>query len=100
MADAPPHLTSYGVIFPGNPLGESSPGILTSVLAHTCMRRQQAGDLTFKLYLQLTGHTDEPDYPRAAADVQAHRVAGLIFACHPYPFVDTPLAHRTGDTPH
>lgn len=96
VAHTPPHLHSYGILFDDHYLAKPNDGTFWSQLAYHCLALQQAGDTRLNLYFNLTWHTDEPDYQRALADLDAHRLAGIIFAATFTPLSTTPLVTAPG----
>lgn len=91
----PPHLTTYGVLFPDRPLAAPPDGTMNSVLAYQCLARQQVGVQRLQLYFGVTGHIDDEDYQRALADIAAHRLAGL-FILYPHTIPGSLLVTQSG----
>ena len=61
------------------------------MLANLAKSNKFAPEHRFTIYTGLNGHIDEPDYIRLAEDLQAKRLAGIIFASSPYNMDRTPL---------
>ncbi len=91
VADKPPCLANYAIVYPSDFVTDR-PGInFWRVLADVAGRKAGESDLCFSLYKNLNGHTDEPDYRRLLADVQAERLAGILFASPAFKLEGTPL---------
>ncbi len=95
VSQAPPHLTTIGVVFPVNPLTCPPDGTFNSMLAYQCLACQQSGQQKLNLYFSVTGHVDDEDYQRALADVAARRVGGL-FIIYGNNILATPLFTQPG----
>ena len=96
VADSPPHLCRYGIVFADYPLGRPPNGTFNSVLAGQCQIMQQRREQDITVYAGLDGHKDVPDYRRAVRELETHRVAGLMVACNPVMLEGTPLLERAG----
>lgn len=92
VADSPPHLSRYALIFPTRPSMPHEWRRFWSALSNEAMAIQQ-GHPTHQLpiYHEVNHHLDGQDYHRLLQDVRTHRVAGLIFASPPQGLTETPL---------
>ena len=86
----PPHLSHYGVVFPRYP-GEAAFPRAWTALANEAMAMERERPGRFPIYYGMDGHSDTEDYQRLVRDVQAHRLAGLIFATKPFLLAGTPV---------
>jgi DNA-binding LacI/PurR family transcriptional regulator len=92
----PPHLSTYGVVFyQASPLAYAPNGTFHSVLAHECQALQHAGGARINLYFGVTGHTDDSAYQQLQADMQAQRLAGLLFSIQYLDFVSSLLTESS-----
>lgn len=92
VTDAPPHLHRYAVIFPEHPSQTQQWRQFWTALSNESYHiTQQSEERQLRVYHGIKGHTDHKEYLDLIAEVQAHRLAGLIFAIDPDPFVDTPI---------
>lgn len=96
VTTAPPYLNTYGIVFAENLLCRPNTGTFWSQLAYHCLALQQSGDTRLNLYFGVSGHTDDADYQRACADLEAHRLAGLLFAATFTALQATPLVTTPG----
>lgn len=90
----PPHLDTFGVLFSGYPLTVPSDGTFWTQFAYHSLAMQQSGQYRLQLYFGITGHSDDVDYQRALADLDAHRIAGLLFVSTLAELRHTPLVTR------
>lgn len=84
VAERPPHLCRYAVVFRGHPRGPvpqewSNYWTLIEEEAHRIGAQRH---LDVVSYYGITRHVDEPDYQRLAGDAAAGRLAG-IFSVYP-----------------
>ena len=83
VADHPPHLYRYGIVFPSDPTGGDSgwwpPGWdamdQEAARVHEVDPRREV-----VRYYNITGHSDVEDYQRLLTDLKNGRLAGLMFA--------------------
>lgn len=90
VADIPPHLTHYALLFARRTLASNSRNLFWDVLA-TASQELSNPRVRFSQYWGFEGRAGFLDYERLLADVRSDRVAGLIFASAPYALEDTPL---------
>lgn len=90
VAARPPHLVNYPIVFPSSP-GDRDWGRYWASLANEATIVSRAGERNLPLYYGVNGHEDSEDYQRLLREVKAQRVAGLIFASHPFALMHTPL---------
>lgn len=88
-------LYTCGIVFPNDPLRDSSPGMFDYLLAQTWSAIPEAHRMRLRLYVDVTGHSDDEGYRQAAEDVCAHRLAGL-FIPHRQQLQQTPIMTEPG----
>lgn len=88
-----PHLTCYALLFPQSET-ESREGQLWTALANEA--KSFPGDCEFELYYAFDGRRGVERYQALVKDVENRRLAGLIFASHPYLLENTPLLDKPG----
>lgn len=91
VADCPPCLANYAVVFPYHFKSQHPELNFWRVLALEAKRKSKSSDNSFTIYTDLNGHIDEPDYIKLSEDVKAERLAGIIFASSPHLLAKTPL---------
>ncbi len=97
----PPHLSRYALVF-ANP-AITGPFYLALEAAARDLGRRDTQGRRFECYVGVSGHVDEEGTQRLVADVQAHRLAGIVFAYPPHclagtPGLDTPGLPRVAIT--
>ena len=91
----PPHLSRFGVVFPFRQNEGSWPRFWAS-LANQVAAVAQAPGRQLVIYYCGDGHSDSEDYQVLLRDVQAHRLAGLIFIKYPYPsLIGSPILEQS-----
>ena len=93
----PPHLYRYALVFPSHPLEENWPRVWDA-LAKEAVAIQRDGELEIPIYYDVVKILGAPsgDYDRLHDDVLAHRLAGVIFASHPWVVRNTPILDEPG----
>jgi hypothetical protein len=91
VTDEPPHLTRYALIFPSHKHEAQGWRNFWTALEGEAAHIARVQRRQLPIYYGIRGHSDLPEYLALVEEVQAHRLAGLIFAIDPQPFVDTPL---------
>lgn len=91
VAAHPPCLAHYAIVFPGKLSATHRDVNLWRAMANEVNGSRFGRDRQFTLYLDLNGHTDEPDYHRLQTAVRARRLAGIIYASHPFLLFGSPL---------
>src|SRR5262245_43837182 len=93
VADRPPHLARYGLVFPSDTSGgEHNIWLpLWRALREEAMRINSEGKRNVSLYYNVTGHTDVEDHQRLLRDIAAQRLAGLIFVTLSKALLDSSL---------
>jgi len=92
----PPHLCRYALCFPNYPSTDGGWPRFWTALTNEALRLQTSQPRRITLFHGLDGHVDSEDYQRLLADVRAHRLAGVIFAAHPFMLMDLPLMREPG----
>jgi len=90
VSEKPPHLFHYGLVLP--PDAEQQWTGFTAGMLRAITRMEKATSRRFSIYRDVDEHTDTPSHQRLLADLQAHRLAGLILRGAPaLPLARTPL---------
>jgi DNA-binding LacI/PurR family transcriptional regulator len=91
VSPAAPHLTHFALL-----LHEAEADSLWyRALAHQT-QQQAAQGRRVSCYTHIDGHLDVPDYQRLTADIEAGRIAGIIFSNSPHQVAHTPLLTAPG----
>ena len=90
VSDRPPHLCSFVLVFPYRPRPEREWPCFWHALAAEAARVRRP-DVTLKLSYGNETHQDLDAYHKLVEDVEASRVAGLIFASRPAYLLGSPL---------
>ena len=96
VADYPPHLTRYGVVLPGHPLKPTGWSRFFAAIGNEAMRLQVEGPIQFPIYYGITDKKEGEDYKKLEHDIQAKRLAGLIFVAQGFAISQTPLIADSG----
>jgi DNA-binding LacI/PurR family transcriptional regulator len=96
VAENPPHLCRYGLVFPRRPAPQGQWSRWWVALQQQAIVLQRSDGCTISTYYSDEGHLDSADYLRLLADVQSHRLAGLIFAFPPFELRETPVLLQPG----
>ena len=93
----PPHLFRYALVFPSHPSDLSWPRNWEA-LAKEAAAIQQEGTFDIPVYYDVDNENRgiSVDCARLLGDVRAHRLAGVIFASHPWVVKGTPLLDEPG----
>lgn len=90
VADHPPHLTNFALIFPGHP--NAAPWVrFWTALSNEAGSLALPGEQTLKIYHDINGEPGNTALAELSREVSAHRVAGLIFASSPHLLEGTPI---------
>jgi DNA-binding LacI/PurR family transcriptional regulator len=95
VADHPPHLRHYGLVIAGAPAERERWPHFWRALADEATTLFGAGPRTMTVYCGIAAR-DEQHYPRLLRDVQARRLAGLVFATSPFYLANTPVLDLPG----
>ncbi len=93
VAERPPHLHHYKLLFPYDP---SHRGEFWRVLRDQAASIAEASEREFSFFYGLGGHRDIESYRELVEDVRSERVAGLIFASGALEFKGTPILDQPG----
>lgn len=96
VAESPPCLSRYGIVFSGHPFSAPPDGTLMSTLAMQCRLMEQKKSIRMALFFGIDGHTDGEDYAKVIADLESHRLTGLLLGSSPRLLMNTPLIERNG----
>lgn len=91
VVENPPHLVRYAVVFPSNSISFTRNRFSAALESEVRRLRHERPEFKITEYVGVDGHEDSEDYQRLVREVRAHRIAGLIFAGHPYLVKGTPL---------
>jgi len=97
VSERPPHLCLYALVFPSHSATSNWPRYWEA-LAKEAERIERGGVFQMPIYHDIANdlRSTSPDFDRLIEDVHAHRVAGLIFASHPWVVENTPLLTEPG----
>ncbi len=90
VAENPPHLNHYGLVS-GIPFSGSR---FAMAFQQAAQKIAGGGPMKFSSYCYDGGHIQSEGYRRLMSDVEAHRVAGLIFIAPPYHLERTPVLEQ------
>jgi DNA-binding LacI/PurR family transcriptional regulator len=79
VADHPPHLSRYAVVFYTNP-AEFYWGGCWDALRDVAGEIERSSPREMPCFYDIDGHPDREDFQRLLSDVHAHRFAGIIFS--------------------
>lgn len=96
VVDEPPHLSRYGLVFPSDPGMPESWNNFYTALNNEALGIQRAKPGRLTMYYGLEHPAKHEIRDELIADVEAHRLAGLIFASPPFNFAGTPLLDAPG----
>ena len=91
VVDHPPHLSHYGLVFPSHPNERETWGNFYTALNNVALDIQRAGRRSLAVYYGLERPEHHEAREKLIEDVQAHRLAGLVFAFSPHNFKGTPI---------
>ena len=96
VTEHPPHLFRYGLCFTGYP--SSYPGWTRfwTALANEALKYQSGQPRRIALFHGIDDRSDTDDSRRLLADLNMQRLAGVIFAMHPYVLGGTPFLEAHG----
>lgn len=97
VSDAPPHLHRYGLVFASRPAAGGAWNRWWQTLVHVAQDLQARSGKQIKLFYDVDPRlSGSAEYQALEEAVTSQTVAGLIFACHPYIFVNTPVLDFPG----
>ena len=82
VVDHPPHLSRYALVFPRSP-GDIGWNRFWTALCNEARRLERTEPRLIRIYHGIDDHADNPGYKGLLDDVQADRLAGLVFAFTP-----------------
>jgi DNA-binding LacI/PurR family transcriptional regulator len=95
VADQPPHLTRYALVFASRP-GSTNWGGLSRSLVEAATAIEQASQRKLPCFFDVTGRPDVEDHQRLIYEMNAHQLAGIIFAATPASLAGTPVLDQPG----
>ena len=90
VADNPPHLSSYALVFTCVPDDPGWPRFWTA-MANEAVTLERSRPIKLSAYYSVDGRTENEDYQRLLRDVRARSLAGLIFSSMPKSLRNTPI---------
>lgn len=78
VADRPPHLSHYALVFPDQPKRGEHRSRYYETLESQAFRLQRSGDRKISVLHGLSGRHDEESSRQLLGDLRAHRLAGLM----------------------
>lgn len=93
IADNPPHLSSYSLVFCAMPTEAGFPRFWTA-LANEAVTLERTQNINIKVYYGVKGSTDNEGYQSLLRDIRARRLAGLIFTAIPEDLQNTPISEN------
>ncbi|MCX7934526.1 MAG: GntR family transcriptional regulator [Planctomycetota bacterium] len=100
VAEFPPHLCRYGVVFPYRPSEERKWMPFWTILRDAALiineNKTAPKPRKMVVYYSNRGRRDSLEYLELERDVEAHTIAGLIFVSNPLDLVDTPALSEPG----
>ena len=91
VAENPPHLSRYGIVFSGRP-GTSRVWVrFWSALINEAANLQESRSRQMPVFYGVDGNSDSVDYQRLLHDLRHQRLAGLIFPSLPFNLTETPV---------
>lgn len=97
VARHPPHLYRYALIFPSHPSDTNWPRFWDALAKEArTIERDTPCEIPAFYDIDAVSHPGSDGYRQLLEDVQSHRLAGLIFASHPWVVKDTPIVREPG----
>lgn len=91
VAENPPHLSRYGIVFPGRPGNLPVWVRFWTALVNEAANVQESISRQMPVFYGVDGHLDSEDYQRLLQELRHQRLAGLIFPSFPHALTDTPV---------
>jgi DNA-binding LacI/PurR family transcriptional regulator len=91
VTEYPPHLYHFALVFPKHPSDTHGWSRFWTALSNEAARFEQESHKKVFLFHNIDGHSDREDYQKLLAAVRTRRLAGIVFAAHPYVLADTQL---------
>lgn len=91
VAENPPHLSRYGLVFPSHPSDRDRWSTFYAALSAEAQIIQCEAPQKLAIYQGLELAERQEDRWRLIEEVETHQLAGLIFVFSPQSFVDTPI---------
>lgn len=95
VSESSPHLCQYAVVYPQSLDPQGGP-TFARALSQVAVNPDPQGRRRTKMYFGVERHADSEDFLHLVADVQARRMAGMIFAGPPFFLADTPVLETPG----
>ena len=92
VANHPPHLHRFGVVFPHRPTPQVPWSRFHEALSHEITRLQHTGERQVVVHYDVIGHVDtDGDLQRLINSVNSHCLTGLLFVSPPVRLQETPV---------
>jgi len=79
VAERPPHLSRYALVFQGRPDPRSHLSQFWVALANEAARHERQTQNSIPIYHGINGHVDTEDFQKLSGEIHEHRLAGLIY---------------------
>ncbi len=96
VAENPPHLSRYGIVFSGRPGTWPTWVRFWTALTNEAANLQESRSRQMPVFYGVDGHSDSEDYQRLVQELRHQRLAGLIFPSLPFLLSDTPVLLEPG----
>lgn len=97
VAQNPPHVSQFALVIPFDPEADKSRwSNFWDALTNEARALEEDYPYAILPYYGVGKHPDAEDYQRLVREVEAHRIAGIIFATAPHLVTGTPLTDEPG----
>jgi DNA-binding LacI/PurR family transcriptional regulator len=96
VSQTPPHLTRFALVFPHDPLNPSEENAFLRTLAEVGASLGSDSGLDIVPFYKLYGDLRCEEYLELVREVNAGKLAGIIFATNPFLLENTPVLDRPG----
>jgi len=99
VAENPPHLCNYAMVFEDDATRIGWSRFYSTLRDQASLVVQQRPGRQLSMFYNVDGHEDREDYRVLLNDLRRQRIAGLIFARHPFRLGGTPLMEEFPNVP-
>lgn len=92
----PPHLSEYALVMPSAPWKLTHWSRLYATLLNEAAAISESGQRRFVPFYGMDWQTRSRDYPALLERVESGRLAGILFAAHPWRLIETPVLEKPG----
>jgi DNA-binding LacI/PurR family transcriptional regulator len=96
VQENPPHLSEYALVIPSAPWKLTLWSRLYATLLNEAAAISESGQRRFLPFYGMDWQTRSRDYPPLLERVQSGRLAGILFATHPWRLIETPVLDKPG----